>query len=110
VGGVELTENALRICAQRRGQRRVELRAGAPLGELERGVDASNPVRDLDELGELRQPRREGDAIPGQAARPALPVPLLVGGPDRLLNFLRQTEPLRQRARDRRMLEVLERD
>ena len=37
----------------------IELLAGALAGELPRRVHAADPVRDLDELGELREPRRQ---------------------------------------------------
>ena len=40
--------------------------------------DAPDAVRDLDELGELRDPRRDRDLLALELARPAAPVPLLV--------------------------------
>src|SRR5262249_11982396 len=60
-------------------------------------------VCDLDELRELRHSGRNRDAIARQAAGPALAVPLLVRGPDRLLHAGRQAEPLGQRPRHGRM-------
>ena len=68
--------------AQQRGQRRVELRAAHACAPA--SVAASVPpdaVRDLDELGQLRDPRRDRDTVARQLPRPALPVPLLVGAP-----------------------------
>ena len=40
--------------------------------------DAADAVRDLDELGQLRDPRRDRDLLALELARPAAPVPLLV--------------------------------
>ena len=96
VRGVEPDENPFRVGAQGGRQRRVELQAGTLLGQLERRVVAAQPVRDLDELRELRQARCERDRIAGQTFWPPLPVPLLVRRTDCFLHGLRQAQPLGQ--------------
>ena len=101
--GVEPAEDLVRSGAEGRRQRRVELQAGAAFGQRDGCFDPAEPVRDLDELRELGQTRRDRDAVAGETAGPAFAVPLLVRGADRLLHLLRQAEPLRQGPRDRRV-------
>ena len=103
LAGIEVAEDPFRIGAQDRRQLRIELQTGAPLGQLDRCTDAAQPVRHLDELRELRQPSGDRDAIPGEAARPALAVPGFVRGADRLLHGFGKAEPLGQRTRDHRV-------
>ena len=59
-------------------EERVELRASSLAGERDGGVDAADAVRDLGELGELDDTRRERDRVAGQVAGPALAVPTFV--------------------------------
>jgi hypothetical protein len=103
VGGVEPAEDRFRVGAQRLGQGWVELRAGASFRQAQRGVDAADAVGNLDELGELRQPGGERDAVLRQAAGPPLSVPLFVRSHDRFRHCSGQPEPLGQRSRDRRV-------
>ena len=69
--------------AHQRRQRGIELLAAALPRHRGRRLDPADAVRDLDELGDLRDPRRQRDVVALQAARPAAPVPLLVGGAQR---------------------------
>ena len=58
----------------------------------------------LGELSDLGQSRRDGDGVAPKVPGPALAVPLLVGGTDRLLHRLGQTELLGEPARQGRVL------
>jgi hypothetical protein len=53
---IEAAEDGQGILAQSAGEPRVELGAAALLGQQHRGLDAADPVRDLDVLGQLGQP------------------------------------------------------
>ena len=78
-------EDQLRLVAHELGERGVELLAApARVPASLRRLDAADAVRDLDELRELREPRGERHSVAAELARPAAPVPLLVGGAERL--------------------------
>ena len=62
-----------RVCAEQAAQRRVELLAAALARQLLRGLDAADAVGDLDELGQLRDPRRQRDSSPSSS--PGQPLP-----------------------------------
>ena len=79
---VEAREDLLRAIAEQRGERGIELLAAALARQRGRRRDAADAVRDLDELRELRDARRDRHVCARQPARPAAPVPLLVGRAD----------------------------
>src|SRR5690349_5185252 len=58
--------------------------------------DPAEPMRNLDELGELRQPRGDRDLLAGPPVRPAFTVPELVGRADGVLHRRREPEALGQ--------------
>ena len=74
-----------RLGSGRRRSARARGRTGCPAALAPRpGRRAPpDPVRDLDELGDLREPRGERDVVAADAARPAVPIPLLVGVAER---------------------------
>lgn len=58
-------------------------------------------MSDLHELGGARDPAGHRDRFAGQFARPAAPVPALVGGAESLEHLLGQLQLLGQRTCDR---------
>src|SRR5437763_13228228 len=84
-GGVQPCEDRLGVAVHERSEGGVELRPCTTCRKRRRGVDAADPVRDLDELRQLRQPRRNRDRLAREATGPTATVPLLVRGRDRVL-------------------------
>ena len=82
---VEAVEQRVGVGLDRGGDRRVEVRAAAGPDHLDRGFDAAGAVEDLARLGDVRDPRGEGDRVARQLAGHALAVPprvrLLDAGP-----------------------------
>ena len=76
--GVETREDDVGLGLHEVGQRRVEVPAAPLARELLRGLDSADAVRDLDELGDLRDPGGERDLLALELARPAASVPALV--------------------------------
>ena len=70
---VELGEDRLGVGAQELGQVRVELRAGASARELRRRIDTPDAVRNLGELRQLGEPRRQRNVVSPQS--PGQPLP-----------------------------------
>ena len=81
------------------GKRWVELVARAPPSELPGRLDAAGPVGDLDVFGELGHARGVRDRAATLASRPALAVPLLIRGAERVDHLCGQPELGGQRAR-----------
>ena len=98
---VEARQDRLRLARHQLGERRVELLAATPLRELPCRLHAADPERDLRELGQLGDTRRQRDLLALQLAWPAVPVPLLVGAAERLEHIVGQPELLAQRPCDR---------
>ena len=90
--------------AQGGGQVRIELRTGAPLRQLDGGGDTTDPVCHFGEFADRREPRGDGDGFAAEVPRPALAVPLLVGGAHRLLHDFGQAELLGEPASQGRMM------
>jgi hypothetical protein len=103
-GGLQAAEDLRGPVAHQRGQRRVELPPGPAAGQCRRAGNAADPVRHLHELGELGDPGRDRDRAGLQRARPAPPVPLLVGRADRLAHHGGQLELPGQRPGQARVL------
>jgi hypothetical protein len=95
---VEPVEQGGRLRVDEVADGRIELAAAPFPKERPRALDAADAVRDLDELAELREPRREGDRLAGKFPGPALPVPHLVGRAERVEHVGRQLELLAERA------------
>ncbi len=93
-----------RASVQRRGQLRIELRTGALVGQCVRRGHPADPVCNLDVLRELGDPRGYGNRVSRELSRPTATVPLLVRGAERVANRLGQSELLRERAGERRVL------
>ena len=81
-GVVESREDRVRVLEHECGQGRVELAARAPPRELPGRRDAADAMRDLGVFRELRESGRPRDRLAREGARPAPPVPLLVGCPE----------------------------
>ena len=89
-------EQQLALVAHEGCERRVELVAAAAASQLPGRLHPADAVRDLDVLRELREPRGDRHRLARELARPAAPVPLLVGPADRLAHLGRQLELLGQ--------------
>ena len=83
------------------GEHRVEVPAAPLARELLRRLDSAEAVRDLDELGDVRDAGGERDLVALELAGPAAPVPALVRRADRPDDLVRQRELLGHRSRDR---------
>ena len=86
------------------GQRRIELLAGAAAGELAGRIDPPDPVGHLDEIRQLRDPRRQRHRLSLQVTGPAATVPLLICCSQRLEDVVGKPQLLGQRPRDRRVM------
>jgi len=82
----EIVQDRRRVAGEDSGDLGIELRPGAAAGQVGRGVDTPDAVSDFDVLRELGDPGRHRDLFARRPARPAAPVPPLVGGADRLLD------------------------
>ena len=89
---------------QERSQRRVELRPRTTRRQRRRRLHAANPVRHLDELRQLRQPRRNRNQLTREKTGPTTTVPLLIRGRNRVLHRPRQPQLRGQCPRQRRVL------
>ena len=95
--GVELVEQVRRHLAEELDELRVELGPAARPGHGDRGVDASDPVEDLDDVGEVHQPGGHQDLRAAGPVRLALAVPALEGLLDAVADALVEAEPPGQR-------------
>ena len=98
---VKAREDHVRLRAHELRQLGVKLLAGALSGEFLRRVNSPDPVRDLDELRQLREPRRDRYRLAFELARPPAPVPLLVCPAESRRAPRRQPQLLTQGPRDR---------
>ena len=98
---VEPSEDLVGLRAEQVRQPGIELAPAALAGQGCGRGDAADAVGDLDELGQLRDPRRDRHLLALQLARPSAPVPLLVRAAERGADLVRQPELLGQRARHR---------
>ena len=97
-------QDQLRVLAHRLREPRVELLPTALPGDRLRRLDPSEPVRDLDELRQLREPGGDRHLLAFQLARPPFPVPLLVGAAEGLDHLIGEPELLRESPRQRGVL------
>ncbi len=96
--GIQPVQDRFGVGAERRSQGGVELRTGPLAGQRYRRSRPTDAVGHLGELADLRQPGCDRDVLPLELPGPALPVPLLVSGTDRVLHPLREAELLGQPA------------
>ena len=101
---LEIPQDRVGVLAEECRRRGIELRAAALHRDRRRRVDPADPVRDLDELRELCQPRGDRDRVALQLARPAVPVPLLVCRAESIGHVVGEPELLGERARHRGVL------
>ena len=85
-------------------QDRIELRSGTVPSERLGRLDTTDPVRDLHELCDLREPRGKRYLVARAPPRPPTPIPGLVGGAEGIQHLLAQAELLTQRPRHRRVV------
>ena len=102
--GGEAGEDSLGVGLQQVRHRGVELPAPPLAGEGPGGLRPADAVRHLDELGRLREPRRDGHAFAAALPWPAAPVPALVGRRERFEDGRRKLQVLGERPRDRRVV------
>src|SRR5947209_20498096 len=77
-GGVQPSEDRLGVAVHERSERGVELRPCTTRRKRSRGVDAADPVCNLDEFRQLRQPCGNRYRLTREATGPTPTVPLLV--------------------------------
>ena len=101
---VEARQDHVRLRAHQRCQRGIELPAATLADERPHRLDAPDPVRDLDELRQVRQPRRGRHLLAPQLARPPPPVPLLIRGGESVEHVVGQPELVGEGPRHRRVV------
>ena len=95
---VEVREDLVRFGIQEIAECRIELAAATLPYERPRSLDAADPVRDLHELAELRETRRERDRVRREIPGPSLSVPHLVRRAERGEHLVGQLELLAERS------------